>query len=205
MNIKKILNKKVIIILSSLVIALGLFTSGAKFAGACQWWGCGGSGSQSTFIQEQNAIDQNQKRLDNVEPLPYLSDSEERKNLIKRAKLFNNPNKISYIYLYSWTGKFIMYDTVKGKVSALDSSLTPQQQFVDSNGGQISGDNNCIQSNDNCYPLNAPAVDGSYGTNGQGIFYFNESGAYREWNGMYILSDQPFTPQTNPDLVVTSK
>lgn len=167
-------------------------------AQACGWYGC--SGGSTTFLQEQNAIEQNQKKLDAIEQMPQLTDSLERKNLIKRAKTFNNPNKISYIYLYSF-GKLIMYDTVKGKVSALDSSLTPQQQFVDSNGGLIGRGNNCIESNDNCYMIPAPAVDGSYGTNGQGIFYYNENGAYREWNGQYILSDQPFTLTNQPDLV----
>lgn len=202
------MKKKLIKIIGLAVIVIGLMIYGSfsfVHSGlACAWWGCDGS-NLSTFISEQNAIDKNQQKLDTVEALPQMTDSLERKNLIKRALTFNNPNKISYIYLYSWSGNFIMYDTVKGKVSALDSSLTAQQQVVDSNGGQISGDNNCIQSNDNCYTLNAPAVDGSYGTNGQGIFYYNESGAYREWNGLYLLSDEPFTPQTAPNLVSQGK
>lgn len=198
-------NRKVILtaILAITVTALVGFTVGR--VGACNnWWGGCFGGNNTTFLQEQSAIEQNQQRLDNIEPLPRMTDSLERKNLIKRAQTFNNPNKISYIYLYSF-GKLIMYDTVKGKVSALDSSLTAQQQFVDSAGKQIGGDNNCIGSTDNCYQLNAPAVDGSYGTNGQGIFYYNENGAYREWNGQYILSDQPFTLTNQPDLVKAVK
>lgn len=192
--------------LAIVVLAVGLFFTSARVAGACSsWWGCSSiTGGQVTYMNEQSAIDQNQERLDMVEPLPKMTDSLERKNLIKRAQTFNNPNKISYIYLYSF-GKLIMYDTVKGKVSALDSSLTAQKQFVDSGGKLIGGDNTCIGSTDNCYEISAPAVDGSYGTNGQGIFYYNENGTYREWNGQYILSDQPFTPQNNPDLVELKK
>ncbi|HEY4032861.1 MAG TPA: hypothetical protein VGL94_02730 [Ktedonobacteraceae bacterium] len=194
------MKKKLILsIIGTVIITAGLFV-GLQKVGACAfWWGCS-LGNQITYLNEQAAIEQNQQRLDNIEPLPKMTDSLERKNLIKRAQTFNNPNKISYIYLYSF-GKLIMYDTVKGKVSALNSSLTSSQQFVDSGGKQIGDSNSCIGSTDNCYQLNAPSVDGSYGTNGQGIFYYNENGAYREWNGQYILSDQPFNLTNQPDLV----
>jgi len=190
------MKNKLLIAIIIILGTLGVFF-GVQKARACSWWGCTGGG---TYLSEQQAIEQNQQRLDQIRPLPKMTDSEERKNLIKRAQTFNNPNKLSYIYLYSY-GKLIMYDTVKGKVSALDSSLTPQQQFVDSSGKQITDSNNCIGANDNCYPINAPAVDGSYGTNGQGIFYYNQNGAYREWNGTYILSDQPMVLTNQPDLV----
>jgi len=99
-----------------------------------------------------------------------------------------------------YPGKLIMYDTVKGKVSALDSSLTAQQQIVDYSGNVVDGNNHWCGTN-GCETVDAPAIDGSYGTNGTGIFYYNENGAYREWNGQYILSDQPFTLTNQPDLV----
>lgn len=201
----KYMKNKIFIGLGSILIVVLLFCSItflAQKVNACAWWGC--NGSNTTFLNEQRAIEQNQEKLDSIEQLPQMTDSLERKNLIKRAQTFNNPNKISYIYLYSF-GRLIMYDTVKGKVSALDSSLTSQTQFVDSNGGLIGNGNDCIQSNDNCYSIPAPAIDGSYGTNGQGIFYYNENGAYREWNGQYILSDQPFTLTNQPDLVRSVK
>jgi len=184
-----------IILALTLLIGAGIFTIKNKAYASCPWFGCWG---HSTFIQEQNAVENNQKRLSSVEPLPRLTDSLERKNLIKRAQTFNNPNKISYIYLYSF-GKLIMYDTVKGKVSSVDSSLTAQSQVLNATGQQVDQENSCGSSG--CPVVPAPAVDGSYGTNGNAIFYYNESGVYREWNGQYILSDQPFTLSNQPDLV----
>jgi hypothetical protein len=195
------MKKKIVvgaIIVIAIALALVLMTRNAHACG--NWWGCG----DNTYISEQQAIEQNQQRLLKTEPLPYTNDSQERKNLIRRVKTFNNSNKISYIYLYSQMGTFIMYDTVKGKVSSVDSSLTAQQQLLDEWGNPINGDDHYCGSQ-GCNVVSAPAADGSYGTNGSGIFWYNESGAYREWNGLYFLSDQPFTPQTTPNLVVQSK
>lgn len=35
-------------------------------------------------------------------------------------------------------------------------------------------------------------VDGSYGTNNNGIFFFTPDGKYVEWTGTYLYSDIPF-------------
>lgn len=113
---------KLITLFIGLIIVTVVLLAVALKVHACAWYGCGSG--DFIFLQEQSAIENNQQKMDQVRPIPYMTDSEERKNLIKRAQTFNNPNKISYIYLYSF-GKLIMYDTVKGKVSAVDSSLTP--------------------------------------------------------------------------------
>lgn len=34
-------------------------------------------------------------------------------------------------------------------------------------------------------------IDGTYGTNVSGIFFFDVQGSYIEWNGKYIYSDTP--------------
>ena len=36
-------------------------------------------------------------------------------------------------------------------------------------------------------------IDGSYGENDTGIFFFTSDGKYIEWNGSYLYSDIPFT------------
>src|SRR5258708_34638600 len=112
------MKKKTFIGLGSLLILVLLFCSVtfvAQKVNACGWLGCQ-EGTNTTLLNEQAAIEQNQQRLDATQRLPMMTDSQERKNLIRRAQTFNNENKISYIYLYSF-GKLIMYDTVKGKVS----------------------------------------------------------------------------------------
>jgi len=47
----------------------------------------------------------------------------------------------------------------------------------------------------------SPAEDGSYGTNGDAVFFFTTDGAYVEWNGSYMLADQPLKLTTQPELV----
>ena len=45
-------------------------------------------------------------------------------------------------------------------------------------------------------------VDGSYGSNDNGIFFFTPDGKYIEWTGTYLYSDIPFEVK---DTVVTYK
>ena len=47
-----------------------------------------------------------------------------------------------------------------------------------------------------------PDVDGSYGENDTGIFFFTPDGKYIEWTGTYLYSDIPFEVK---DTVVTYK
>lgn len=47
-----------------------------------------------------------------------------------------------------------------------------------------------------------PDVDGSYGSNDNGIFFFTPDGKYVEWSGTYLYSDIPFEVK---DAVVTYK
>lgn len=44
-------------------------------------------------------------------------------------------------------------------------------------------------------------VDGSYGENDQGIFFFTPDGKYIEWTGIYLYSDIPFEV-TTPTIVI---
>jgi hypothetical protein len=39
-------------------------------------------------------------------------------------------------------------------------------------------------------------MDGSYGSNGDAIFFFTTSGEYVEWNGKYVVSEEPLNINT---------
>jgi hypothetical protein len=65
---------------------------------------------------------------------------------------------------------------VHGKVSSLNSFLTPDSEYYSSS-------HNCDWLAD---------VDGSYGENDSGIFFFTPDGKYIEWSGCYLYSDIPF-------------
>lgn len=146
-------------------------------------------------------------KLTNNQPTPTDIDySLERYNLIRRAYWVNGQRErantlvceiekpLGYIALFldngACAGKFV----VDGKVTSLNSFLTPDSRYYEVVGEYIdgkSGENNWL-----------PDVDGSYGENDNGIFFFTTDGKYVEWTGTYLYSDIPFEIQ-NP--VVTYK
>lgn len=110
----------------------------------------------------------------------------ERYNLIRRAYWVNGqrekaiqlPSKIEkpmgYILLMNGSAVVGTF-TVDGKVSSLNSFLTPD-----------------TDSPNHEYADWLPDVDGSYGENDNGIFFFTPDGKYLEWTGEYLYSDIPF-------------
>lgn len=153
----------------------------------------GGGPASQTSIQESNQITE---RLRESIPVPQLTTSSERKNVAKRAELFNNEEKISYIYLVSY-GKVMAFYTVQGKVSSLRSYMTPTEKLVREGGW----DCNWESPIGSCIAVSAPDIDGTYGENVEGIFFFTTEGAYVEWKGEYMMSDQPLKLTTQPELV----
>jgi hypothetical protein len=117
----------------------------------------------------------------------------ERYNLIRRAYWVNGQREkanalvceiekpLGYVILFSGNvavGRFV----VDGKVSSLNSYLSPDSDYyeIDTGSGYIR-DNNWLAD-----------VDGTYGTNDSGIFFFTPDGRYIEWTGTYLYSDIPF-------------
>jgi len=141
---------------------------------------------RSSIGVEMAQTEANQRKLTKVQPAPQLDWSLERDNLIKRIKLMNDKNKISYIYLTSY-GRVMAFYTIKGKISSVNSKLTTNMQMV-----------NTYQSST---VLESPDLDGSYGTNGDGIFFFTTDGTYVEWNGEFMLCDKPLKLATQPELI----
>ncbi len=118
----------------------------------------------------------------------------ERYNLIRRAYWVNGQREranalicgvekpLGYIVLFqgnSVVGNFV----VDGKVSSLNSFLTPST--VDDTYGNSSGGYTTVTKE-------MADVDGSYGENDSGIFFFTVDGKYIEWTGTYLYSDIPF-------------
>lgn len=150
-------------------------------------------------IDTQNTIDVGNKLADN-QPTPTDIDySLERYNLIKRAYWVNGVRDkanslaspiadmpLGYIVLFTESGDVIGQFTVDGKVTSLNSYLTPDSEYYELvYGGSYSRANNWM-----------PDVDGSYGENDQGIFFFTTDGKYIEWTGTYLYSDIPFNVES---------
>lgn len=134
------------------------------------------------------------------QPTPTDIDySLERYNLTRRAYWVNGQREkaialpcpvtkpLGYIVLITESGAVLGNFIVDGKVSSLNSFLTPDSQYYEINGSSNDGNGNSTSKN---YWL--PDVDGSYGTNDNGIFFFTPDGKYIEWTGTYLYSDIPF-------------
>ena len=120
----------------------------------------------------------------------------ERYNLIRRAYWVNGQREkantlpceierpLGYIVLFAGNtvvGNFV----VDGKVSSLNSFLTPDSEYYE----QKYGGNGSSYGDGNDWLAD---VDGSYGENDNGIFFFTPDGKYLEWSGEYLYSDIPF-------------
>lgn len=152
--------------------------------------------SGGSYSDKQNTIS-NANKLQTNQPTPTdLDYSLERYNLIRRAywvngqqeKARNLPCEITkplgYVVLMTESGAVLGCFTVDGKVSSLNSYLTPDSEYYEQEvwGSYGSADANRWLAD----------VDGSYGSNDNGIFFFTAEGNYMEWNSNYLYSDIPF-------------
>ena len=133
-------------------------------------------------------------RMVEAQPIPQdIEYSLERYNLIRRAYWVNGQREkansfpcivskpLGYILLFTESGSIVGNFIVDGKVSSLNAYLTPDSEYYSTTSG-----------------LNAwlADVDGSYGQNDSGIFFFTPDGKYIEWTGIYLYSDIPFEVET---------
>jgi hypothetical protein len=145
---------------------------------------------------EQAHTENNQRQLNTTQPPPTITWSLERDNLIKRFKLQNDRSISFFMYVFiEGIADPIGYYQVN-KVSSVNSQLTNPMQLVNGDGGQYRSD----------FVLPSPAEDGSYGTNGDGVFGFTPEEIYIETNMKYITSTVPlsFTHPVNRLAVIAT-
>ena len=190
--------KKIFTLIIAIMLILAVFT------------GCGASAgtavSNGTAQDKENTIDVANKLQAN-QPTPTDIDySLERYNLIRRAYWVNGQREkanalpcevekpLGYIVLFTESGAVVGSFVVDGKVSSLNSYLSPDSEYYEqdyySDGAAVGDGNDWLAD-----------VDGSYGENDNGIFFFTPDGKYLEWTGTYLYSDIPFTVD-NPVLRV---
>lgn len=145
----------------------------------------------TSFNTEMKATEANHQDLIQKEPIPKMDNSLERENLIRRYKTLNDRDKVFHVYLFNH-GKLVAYYTAKGKVSSVNSKLTQPQQLVGCDRSEGSWKEECV--------VDSPQLDGSYGTNGNGQFFFDTQGAYIETNMNYIVSERPLGLETPPQV-----
>lgn len=182
------MKKKIVLLIIFLI--LGLFTL----------TGCTDNTETRKDIEETMNIGD---KLSKNQPTPNDIDySLERYNLIKRTYWVNGQREkantlvcqverpLGYIALFLENGSCAGRFVVDGKVSSLNSYLTPDSEYYEREFS-TRGTNSWLAD-----------VDGSYGENDNGIFFFTPDGKYIEWTGTYLYSDIPFEVK---DVVVTYK
>lgn len=153
-------------------------------------YGCGDSKGTPTLVAqaEQETVAGTQARIIAAQPVPVLARSQERDQVARRAERFAESEKLGYVYLISYGRVMAMYP-VKGKVSSLNSYLVAQETVYHSYGASWG------------LTVSAPDIDGTYGANVEGIFFFTPEDVYVEWNGDYMYCDAPLKMSTQPDIV----
>ena len=170
------MKKKILSVVLMLVMLLSV---------CCIFTGCF-EDTDASRVDNRNTL-KNADNLQAAQPTPTdIEYSLERYNLIRRAYWVNGQREkavslpceitrpLGYVVLFSGNavvGRF----TVDGKVSSLNSYLTPDSIYPGSTSCEWLAD-----------------VDGSYGANDNGIFFFTIDGKYIEWTGTYLYSDIPF-------------
>lgn len=175
--------KKIVICLMSALVCLSCFTACDDLSGSVQ--------DRINTKNMANILQENQPTPTDIE---Y---SLERYNLIRRAYWVNGQREkanslvceiekpLGYIVLFTESGGVVGRFVVDGKVSSLNSYLTPDSEAYSSE-----------------YRIEWIAdIDGSYGENDKGIFFFTPDGKYIEWTGTYLYSDIPFEVDT-PTIVI---
>lgn len=161
--------------------------------------GCGEPSGAQTDVQQTLAVGD---ALAVNQPTPADIDySLERYNLIRRAYWVNGQREkanalpcavtkpLGYVILMAESGAVLGNFVVDGKVSSLNSYLTPDSQYYEINGSRTKDAEGDITYKNKWLP----DVDGTYGTNDNGIFFFTTDGKYIEWTGTYLYSDIPFS------------
>ena len=191
-----------------IVILLGIMILGAFLLTGCT--------IEKTDTQKdiKSTLEIGDKLANNQSTPTDIDYSLERYNLIRRAYWVNGQRErantlvceiekpLGYIALFlengACAGKFI----VDGKVSSLNSFLTPDSEYYEKNTSYSSSQSGTNSNVDRYSNKWLPDVDGSYGENDKGIFFFTPDGKYIEWTGTYLYSDIPFEVK---DTVVTYK
>lgn len=110
-------------------------------------------------------------------------------NIKKRLELTSSPALVGYVLLMNEMGQPVMYSGVKGKITSGGKRLTEPDRYapLGQNGFMRAG----------------PSDEGTYGSSGEYIFFWNPQGQYIQWNGKYLYSDKPFRVKIEP-LVISN-
>lgn len=154
-----------------------------------------------SYMFEIKVTEKNQMGLVRAQPPFVMERSLERANLIRRYEYLNDQNNVHHVYLMD-EGQVVSYYVAQGKVSSVNSKLTNDKQVVripscgwDTGRGAGGAEGSCFKV------VESPQMDGSYGTNGEAIFFFTTDGKYIQSSLDYVVSEEPLNIQDEVILV----
>lgn len=155
--------------------------------------------ANTSALAEQDHTELNQRQLLVNQPLPNITWSMERDNLIKFKKLQNDRTVNFYMYVFiEGVGQPIGYYQVN-KVSSVNSQLSNPEQIVTySSPNHSDGWGQHV--------ISSPSEDGSYGTNGESVFGFTPDEVCIQTNMKFITATVPlsFKEPVNKLAVITT-
>lgn len=151
---------------------------------------------------DRNTTEQIARTMAERQPTPSdITYSLSRYNLIRRTyylagefeKAKNLPCEVrkplGYIYLFVEGVGCVLTDSVDGIVTSMRSYLTPDSEYYSAGSGLVDW---------------LADIDGTYGDNPDGIFYFDVNGEYHEWTGLYYYS-QNYYPIDDPVIKIVQQ
>jgi hypothetical protein len=113
-----------------------------------------------------------------------FADNVEIENIKKRLILSSKPGALGFVLLMNEMGQPVMYSSVKGKITSGNKRLTEPDRL------HTSASNTVVRQ--------SGSDEGTYGSSGEYIFFWNLEGQYIQWNGKYLYSDKPFRTSIEP-------
>lgn len=123
-----------------------------------------------------------------------FTDNAEIDNIKKRIENTSHPGTMGFVILLNQSGQPILYEGVVGKITSGSKRLTKPMQTKQYGIGGANGGAAYVNEP-------APSDEGTWGSSAEYIFYWNQNGEYRQWNGGYLYSDKPFRLRVEPLVV----
>lgn len=113
-----------------------------------------------------------------------------------RLELTSSPSLLGYVVLMNEAGQPVLYTSVKGKLTSGGKRLTPPVQSWNHWKDGVSGMGKGGSESGALGP--APSDEGTWGSSSPYVYFWDTNGAYHQWNGKYLYSDNPIRLSVKP-------
>jgi hypothetical protein len=175
------MKKLIVIIATLLVLVVGL--------SGCDW----SSPNPTSTPDQSSSLSTNSQSTyntaDGVAPPYQVKNFSVRKQINSRVQQLDDPNLYGYFYEFvPGSPQPVLEVIVKGAVLPLDDTNLPSDVKAPCDGAYSGGTGNYSGCS---VVVPGAQQDGSFGTNGTGVWGHAADGSYFEWSGIYHYSTKP--------------